>query len=212
MKIAYKIIMPILTLAIFPVLIFLPILHLNITSSLAGSLSANLGIPEYTSAFQIIKMVTGMEDTQSTLWQSIGKALMDKDGTLGSMFTSTGWLYAFAVFAALMLLLALAAAVLSIVTRRYGLTTCITAGSLVSAFAMNKCFDAFAKPFLNGQISLSSLLSSGGDTSGILGSLLGSLAKVESLELAAAYSFAFFLLLCAVIFSAIVFIMKRNEK
>ena len=31
-------------------------------------------------------------------------------------------------------------------------------------------------------------------------------------NLAAAYSFAFFLLLCAVIFSAIVFIMKRNEK
>ena len=211
MKIAYKIVMPILTLAIFPVLVFLPLLHLNITSSLAGSLSQNLGIPEYSSLYRILRMATGMEDTQSALWKSIGQAFMDKDSTIGGMFTNTKWLYFFAVFAGLMLLLALAAAVLSIVTRKYLLVGGITLGSLVSAIAMNASFNAFAKPLLNGSISISSLLSSS-DSSGILGSLLGSLAKVESLELAAAYSCAVFLLFAAVVFTAVAVIVRRNEK
>ena len=55
MKVAYKIFVPLLEIAIFPVLFFLPLLHLNITSSLAGSLSGNLGIQEYSSVFHWIK-------------------------------------------------------------------------------------------------------------------------------------------------------------
>ncbi len=210
MKTVYKILMPVLLLAIFPVLFFLPLLHLNITSSLAGSLSQNLGIKEYSSVYDFVKMASGMNDTQSTLWKTIGKALSDKDGTLGSMLTSTKFLYAFAVFAALMLLLALAAAVLAIVLKKNLLPTCFTAGALVSAFAMNKSFDLFAKPFLNGEISISSLLNSS-DSSGVLSSILGSLAKVESLELAVAYSLAVFLLLCALVLSAVVLIMRRSN-
>ena len=211
MKLAYKIVMPILTLSIFPILFFLPLLHLNVTSSLAGSLSANLGIPEYSSLFHWVKTAGEMDEKQSLLWKSIFNAIKDKDGTIGSLFTNRHFVYMFLVFAVLMLVLAIAAAVLAIVTKRYGLTACLTAGSLISAFAMNKSFDGFAKPFLSGKISISSLLSSS-DSSGILGSLLGSLAKVESLELAAAYSLAFFMLLLAVIFAVIVFIYQRYAK
>ena len=211
MKLAYKIVMPILTLSIFPILFFLPLLHLNVTSSLAGSLSANLGIPEYSSLFHWVKTAGAMDEKQSLLWKSIFNAIKDKDGTIGSLFTNRHFVYMFLVFAALMLVLAIAAAVMAIATKRYGLTACFTAGSLIAAFAMNKSFDGFAKPFLSGKISISSLLSSS-DSSGVLGSLLGSLAKVESLELASAYSLAFFMLLLAVIFAVIVFIYQRYAK
>ena len=211
MQLAYKIVMPILTLAIFPILFFLPLLHLNITSSLAGSLSANLGIPEYSSIFHWIKTGGEMTETQRALWKSIFDAIKDKDGAIGSLFTNRHFVYMFLVFAALTLVLAIVAAVLAVATKRYGLTACFTAGALISIFAMNKSFDGFAKPFLTGKISISSLLSSS-DSSGVLGSLLGSLAKVESLELASAYSLAFFLLLLAAIFAVIVFIYQRYAK
>lgn len=214
MKLAYKIVMPILTLAIFPILFFLPLLHLNITSSLAGSLSANLGIPEYSSIFHWIKTGGEMTETQRALWKSIFDAIKDKDGTIGSLFTNRHFVYMFLVFAALTLVLAIVAAVLAVATKRYGLTACFTAGALISIFAMNKSFDGFAKPFLTGKISISSLLGSSGGSgsSGVLGSLLGNLAKVESLELASAYSLAFFLLLLAAIFAVIVFIYQRYAK
>lgn len=211
MKLAYKIVMPILTLSVFPILFFLPLLHLNITSSLAGSLSANLGIPEYSSLFHWVKTGGEMTETQRALWKSIFDAIKDKDGTIGSLFTNRHFVYMFLVFAVLMLVLAIAAAVLAIATKRYGLTACLTAGSLISAFAMNKSFDGFAKPFLSGKISISSLLGSSG-SSGVLGSLLGNLAKVESLELASAYSLAFFMLVLAAIFAVIVFIYQRYAK
>ena len=210
MKIIYKILTPLLILAIFPVLLFLPILHLNITSSLAGSLSSNLGIPEYSSLYQILKMGGNMNETQSTLWKAIGNAFMDKSSTIGSMFTNTKWLYFFAVFAGLMILFALVTAVLSIVTRRYGITLGFSLASLISAFAMNKSFDAFAHPLLTGEISISNLIS-GSDTSGIVSSLLGSLAKVESLELAVAYPMTFFLLACAAVLTVVLIFMKRAD-
>lgn len=215
MKTAYKIVMPILCVAVFPVLFFLPLLHLNITSSLAGSLSGNLGIREYSSLFQLVQMGKGMNETQTALWKNIGKALFDKEGTLGSVFTNTGWLYAVAVFAGLMLLLTLLTAVLAIVTKRYVLVSCFAGGALVSAFAMNKCFDAFAHPLLTGEIGITSLLSgagSGAGSSGVLSNLLGSLAKMEALELASAYDMAFFLLLCALVFSVVTAIVKHYNK
>ena len=211
MKIAYKIFMPLLTLAIFPILFFLPLLHLNITSSLAGSLSANLGIPEYSSLFYWVKTGGQMEETQKALWKSVFEAIKDKDGTIGSLFTNRHFVYMFLIFAALMLILAVATAVFAIATKKYGVTACLSAGTLISAYAMNKSFDAFAKPFLTGKISISSLLGSS-DSSGILGNLLGNLAKVESLELAAAYSLAFFVLLLAAIFAVIALVYFRNAK
>ena len=209
MKTAYKIVMPILTLSIFPILFFLPLLHLNITSSLAGSLSGTLGIPEYSSIYHWIKAGSQMDETQKALWKNIFDAIKDKDGTLGSMFTNRHFVYMFLIFAALMLALALAAAVFAIATKKYGVTLCLSAGALVSAFAMNKSFDGFAKPFLSGKIGISSLLGNS-DSSGLLGNLLGSLAKVESLELAAAYSLAFFVLLLAAVFALIALIYFRN--
>ena len=211
MKLAYKIVMPILMLSIFPILFFLPLLHLNITSSLAGSLSGNLGIPEYSSIFHWVKAGGQLDDTQRTLWKSIFEAIKDKDGTIGSMFTNRHFVYMFIIFAVLMLVLAIVTAVFAIATKKYGVTMCLSLGTLVSAFAMNKSFDGFAKPFLSGKISISSLLGSS-DSSGILGNILGSLAKVESMELAVAYSLAFFMLLLAAIFAVIALVYFRNAK
>lgn len=211
MKLAYKIVMPILMLSIFPILFFLPLLHLNVTSSLAGSLSTNLGIPEYSSLYHWVKSGGEMNDTQRLLWKTIFEAVKDKNGTIGSLFTNRHFVYMFLIFAGLMLVLALVTAVFAIATKKYGVTLCLSLGTLVSAFAMNKSFDGFAKPFLTGKISISSLLS-GADDSGIVSSLLGSLAKVENMELAVAYSLAFFMLVLAAIFAVIALLYFRNAK
>ena len=211
MKLAYKIVMPVLLLSIFPVLFFLPLLHLNITSSLAGSLSANLGIPEYSSLFHWVRSGGEMNDTQRLLWKTIFEAVKDKNSTIGALFTNRHFVYMFLIFDGLMLVLAIVTAVFAIATKKYGVTLCLSLGTLVSAFAMNKSFDGFAKPFLTGKISISSLLNASDDT-GIISSLLGSLAKVESMELAVAYSLAFFLLLLAAIFAVIALIYFRNAK
>ncbi len=211
MKLAYKIVMPILMLSIFPILFFLPLLHLNVTSSLAGSLSSNLGIPEYSSLFHWVKSGGEMNETQRLLWKTIFEAVKDKNGTIGSMFTNRHFVYMFLIFAVLMLVLALVTAVFAIAAKKYGVTLCLSLGTLVSAFAMNKSFDGFAKPFLTGKISISSLIS-GADDSGIVSSLLGSLAKVESMELAVAYSLAFFMLVLAAIFAVVALLYFRNAK
>ncbi len=211
MKLAYKIVMPILMLSIFPLLFFLPLLHLNVTSSLAGSLSSNLGIPEYSSLFHWVKSGGEMNETQRLLWKTIFEAVKDKNGTIGSMFTNRHFVYMFLIFAVLMLVLALVTAVFAIAAKKYGVTLCLSLGTLVSAFAMNKSFDGFAKPFLTGKISISSLIS-GADDSGIVSSLLGSLAKVESMELAVAYSLAFFMLVLAAIFAVVALLYFRNAK
>lgn len=210
MKTAYKIFVPLLEIAIFPILIFLPLLHLNITSSLAGSLSQNLGIPEYSSLFQWFKIGGNMEDTQSLLWKSIFNAIRDKDSTIGSMFTNRVWVYVFLVFAALMLVLAIVTAVLALATKKYAVTSVFSILTVGSAIGMNKSFDAFAKPFLTGEISLSSLLGSSGDSANLLGNLMGSLAKVESMELAVAYNLTFFLLVIAAVACVVTLIMQKN--
>ena len=212
MKVAYKIFVPLLEIAIFPVLFFLPLLHMNITSSLAGSLSQNLGIPEYSSLFYWVRTAGNMEETQSTLWKGIFEAIKDKNGTIGSMFTNRVWVYVFLSFAAAMLVLAIVTAVLAIATKRYGLTSIFSILTIGCAVGMNKSFDAFAKPFLTGQISITSLLGSADSdlSTGLLGNLLGSLAKVESMELAVAYSLAFFLLVIAAAACIITYIMQKN--
>ena len=153
-----------------------------------------------------------MDSTQSALWKSIGSAIFDKEGTIGAKLTNTHHLYFFAAFAVLMLVLAIAAAVFAIATKKYLVTTCLCAGSLISAFAMNKSFDAFAKPLLSGEISISSFLSdSGSGSNNVLSNLLGSLAKVEALELSFAYSFAIIFLVAAVVFSVVMLIYRKNS-
>lgn len=206
MKIAYKIFVPILSVAVVLVLLFVPLFHISISSSLAGNLSQNVGIPEYSSVFDFIKSSKDMDEMQSALLQGIINSIKDKDSTLGSTLTNVKHLNVFFAFAAALLLFVLLTCVFAIITKRYFLPAVFSALSLISAFGMNKGFEAFAKPLITGQISLSSFLS---DSSGLLSGLLGSLVKVDSLELSFAYQFALLLLIVTFVFNVVVFIKER---
>lgn len=236
MKIAYKIFMPLLLLAVFPVLYFMPLLHFAGTLG-ANSLNSMINLPEYSSVNDIVKMSGETDPEQRETIKEIIKMLMDKNSTIGAQLPNTKYLYPVAVFGVLMLLLTLAALVLAF-TRHYGITTGLTGGALLSAVGVNIFFGKFAEPILTGEINLTSvmtaiagtgnisnsILSSLGDSLGGLGSILSplidafagllgkSILNISSLELAVGFTFALLLLIFALIFSLIVTVMQRYAK
>lgn len=203
MKTIYRILAPICCLGAIPILFFLPLFRINISSSLSSSLVNAVGMKEYSSMYDMFK--TFLSDDSNTLIRMIVNAMKDGESKLAEMLTSKNYLYVFAVFFVLLIVFLLLAAIFSLIGKKFALSGAFTAAAIVSCFGMNMSFNAFAKPFLNGQISLSSLLSEGG---GILSNILGSLAKVEHLNLAIAYQLTLFLL----IISAILWICAVVEK
>ena len=236
MKIAYKIFMPLLLLAVFPVLYFMPLLHVAGTVG-SNSLNTMINLPEYSSVNDIVKMSGDTDPEQRESIKEIIKMLMDKNSSIGAQLPNTKYLYPVAVFGVLMLLLTLAAAVLAF-TKHYGITTGLTGGALLSAVGVNVFFGKFAEPILTGEINLTSvmtaiagtgnisnsILSSLGDSLGGLGSILAplidtfagllgkSILNISSLELAVGFTFALLLLIFALIFSLIVAVMQRYAK
>ena len=225
MKIAYKIIMPIITLATLPILVFLPLFRININSTLID-VKQLIGIKEYMSLYDIYEMVrVEGDESRKLIMEALLNAVKDKDSTIGALFAPyLKYIYMFLIFAGIMLLCILAVAVLSVVLKGQKVTTLVSFLGLASAFAMNKSFDAFADPFLTGKISLTSLVSgmssfsdltqSIGSILSMLGSsvsnLINSVIRVDHFELSVAYDIAFFLLLIAFIFSFVVMIMRRT--
>lgn len=202
MKLVYKILVPILSVAVIFSLLFVPLFHIRIGSSL----SASTVLPEYSSVYDFIKTSRTMNETQSALIRGIINAVRDKDSAWGSALTNVKYLNVFFAFAAALLLFVILTGVFAILTKKYFLPAVFSALSLACAFGMNKSFAAFAKPLLTGQISLNSFLS---ESAGILSGLFGSLIKVEILELSFAYQIAFLLLIVTLIFNVVVFIKER---
>ncbi len=234
MKIAYKIFMPLLLVAVIPVMYFMPLLHFAATAG-KNSVNTMIGVPEYSSVNDLVKMGKETDPERREAVKEIIKMLMDKNSTIGAQLPNTKFLYPTAVFAALMLLLVLAALVLAF-TKHYGVTAGLTGGALLSALGMNFFFGRFAEPLLTGQINVTSIMTaiagSGGD---IKGSLLSSLSdslgglssilsplidlfagafgksilNITSLELAVAYTLTVLLLILALIFSLITAVKER---
>ena len=225
MKIAYKIFMPLLCLATLPILIFVPLLHLNITSTIIN-VSSLTGLKEYMSLYDFYQMARLESDgTRKLMVQALLNSIKDKDSAIGSLIAPyMKYVYMFLIFAGIMLVCILAVAVLSVVLKGQRITTCLSFVALASAFAMNKSFDAFADPFLTGKISLTSLvsgMSSFADLAESIGSILtalgsslsklvNSVIRVQAFELSVAYDLTFMLLLVAFIFSLVVLIMRRS--
>lgn len=194
MKTLYRILSPILCIAVIPVAVFLPIIRLVITSSLSANIMSTFGIKEYSSLYDILKLVTDSDGNGAQIFKIIMQLFSSEDSKLSDMLTTTPWLVASAVLLAVILIVMTVTAVLGALNKS-GICT-ITAGvSVLLAVAMNKCFDAFAKPFVTGQIGLKSLLSNSEEN--ILTQLIGSAAKVSCLEMS--FMYQALLLLCAAI-------------
>ena len=207
MKTVYKILTPLFSFAVLPALFFLPILRLSISSALGGGSSTGvMGLKEYSSFFDMVRMAADTDAQSQTILKMVLKIFTSEDNKIGAAVTTKGFFVAAVVFLALMLVLALLALFFAIFSNKYLLPAGFAAGGVLSAVLADKMFDAFAKPFVSGAVSLKNLMD---DSSGILGSLLGGLIKVEHFELAMAYQICIILLAAAAIVAVAAFAQKR---
>lgn len=221
MKTIYRIIAPIMSIAIFPVLYFLPLIRAMVTSGLLGALTGNssgtktnllsiLGIKEYTSINDIVKLVqngsSATIETLKNIWNNLGDDIKDR---VLNEFSSGKFLIASLVFFALLVLLVLVFTVLSAVMNKHIVPLCLAGGAFISALIMNACFNAFAKPFVTGVVNLSSVLGSDDTT---LSTLLGSAASVDYLQLSVAYTVTLFILVVIMILTVCALVEEKFSK
>ena len=222
MKTVYRIITPIISIAIFPVLYFLPLLRVMISSGLnTGDTKTNLlttltGLKDYISINDVVKL-TGNDDNKLSLFKQLWGNLNEetKQKMLGE-FSCGKFLIAAAVFLALFILLMLAVMFVSAICRNHLPALCISAGALISLFAANGCFKAFAKPFLSGAIGVSSIINGltkePNSTISTLSSLLGNLASVDMLQLSIAYSACILITVAVIIFTLSAMVEEKYSK
>ena len=216
MKKLNRIITPVLALGTLPILYFLPLLNIFVSSGLQSGtdektnlITKYLELRQYMSINFLVKFM--QDDSHSKLWYTVVDAVKSENtGAVSSLLSSAKWVYAAIAFLVLTVVLAVTLAVFAAIGKYEKTNICLGAGSCVSAFAMNLCFNAFAKPFLNGSINVSSLLSSAVTTedaatalnsiTGLLSGLINKIANVDVMQLSSAYSIALFTLIIAVIF------------
>ena len=206
MKTLYRILSPVFCIAAIPIAIFMPAIRLVITSSLCANIMSTFGIKEYTSIFDLIKMISTADESSSQLFKVIYQIFTAEDSKIADMLTTTPWLIAAAVLLVIILIAMIVSAVLGALGKS-GVCTIITGASAVLAIAMNKCFDAFAKPFVSGQIGLKSLLSTDSET--VLSQLIGNAANVACLELSFMYQALMLLCAATAIFSLFAYFDKK---
>ncbi len=214
MKTVYKILCPVFCVLLFPIFYFLPLIRLHISSSLSENLMSSIGLKDNISLKYIVSSLSSENEVKNSFIKTLISSIRDKDSTLGQMFTNTGWLYAAGICLIVTLVIALAAAIVSIATKKFILSSSLTLGAMVTLFASNKLFDAFAAPMLSGKISIGSLITSAAqsESADLLGGLLGSIAKLDILHLGLSYEAAMFSLGIALILGICVIFEKRFEK
>ncbi len=224
MKTIYRIIAPILSIAIFPVLYFLPLIRAMVSSGLLGALTGNtsgtktnlltstLGLGEYTSIKDIVKLSQG--DTSSLqAWKSVFDNLGDDfKNKLTKDYAVDKFLIAALVFFVLLVLLVLVFTVLSAVMSKHIVPLCLSAAAFVSALIMNACFNGFAKPFVSGAINLSTILGNKAGDNAVLGALLGNAVTVDYLQLSVAYSVTLFILVVIMILTVCALVEEKLSK
>jgi len=213
MKLLHRILTPVLTVLIFPAVIFLPMFRIVISSGLLSgetkvNLLDNFGLSEFISIkdiFLIYKNGTSEStDTLKMLWEAFAD---DKKEEILSMLPSYHWVIAFLVFFVIVLLISVALIVVSAATKKPGASVLLSLGGIVSALIMNACFNAFASPFVNGEISLNSIL---GNTNQLLGALLGNALTFDYMKLGIAYTAIILIFVCTMIISICAYMEKKN--
>lgn len=202
MKSIYRILAPILSVLLIPVIIFLPMIRANITSSLASgtNLLDNYGIGEFISLKDIISAIVNPSDSLSFL-SGMFENLLNNESLAQSFESVKIYAYLFAAFLVIMLICALVAAGFAIFSKKYAVCNILTVVSLVSCFAMKPAFSALAKPFLTGEIGINSLFSgvASNSSTNILSGLMSSVAQVQTLQISYFYQVCILILVSVLI-------------
>ncbi len=196
MKSIYRVLAPIFCVLLIPVIIFLPMIRMVVSSSLGGAnILETYGLGEFISIKDVIVAVTDEQSATVQFFRSIISNILTGDNALGdSILGLKGYAITFVVFLALMLIAALVLAGFAIFTKKYAVCNILNVVSIVSCFAMKAVFGFIAKPFLSGEISLGSLAGSAGESAGLLSGLMNMVAKVDTLQLSYFYQVCILLL------------------
>ena len=212
MRTINRIVTPILTVLIFPAVIFLPLFRIYIASGLATSkvnLLDNFGLSEFISIKDIIDVIkSGSADSMGTykaLWDAFAG---DKKQEMLDMLPGLHWGIIALVFLVIVLLIAIALVIVSAATKKPSAGILLSFAGIIGSLLMNASFDAFAKPFLNGAFNLNSLL---GNTNQLLGLLLGNVATFEYMKLGIAYTAILLIFICTLILSVCAYMEQKNE-
>lgn len=192
MKLLNRILTPILSLCSIPVLIFLPLFRIMISSGLSGTegpkknLLDTFGLSEFISIKDIYTAINSGASESGNIFKTIWDMMAtDKKQEIIDMLPGLHWGIVFLVFLVIVVLFALVLAIVTAATKKPKVSALISAGGILSAVIMNASFNAFAKPFLNGAFNLNTIL---GNTNQLLGALLGNVASFDYMKLGVAYT------------------------
>ena len=189
MKSIYRVLAPILCVLLIPVIIFLPMIRMVVSSALGGSnILSTYGLSEFISIKDVIVAATDEQSETVQFFRNIISSLLTGDNALGeSILSLKGWAIAFIVFLALMLVSALVLAGFAVFSKKLMVCNILNVVSIVCCFAMKAVFGFISEPFLSGKISLGSLAGGSGDSTNILSGLMNMVAEVTTLQLSYFY-------------------------
>lgn len=228
MKTLHRIVTPLIALLTVPAAILLPFFRVMVaqgssTNTDGGKVNLldSMGLSEFISLkdLYIFSKQGGAEG--STLIMDIIKSLTE-NGTLkiNDIIPSIPWGIAAVVFFALSLVLMLVIIIVAAATKKPGISAGLSLAGVVCTFAMNMCFDNFAKPIIAGALNIGSLLTSvAGDKLGQLGNLgsgllsaLGLSYSIDCFQLSTVYVAMLCLFIVIFIFSAAASFSEDKKK
>jgi hypothetical protein len=171
MKVFYKVLTGLLALSIFPAVIFFPFFKIIVTSTVLSFFTSSTGEPIINGAYSlkdIYDLILPYKDTVSSFsLSSIPENVRDALGVPAAFFIG---------FFILALLSAIIVFILSVFTKKKTAVMAFSGLGIAFTLGMNIAFESFAKPLINGKISIVELL---GET--VIGTLTGSAGSLGSL-------------------------------
>ncbi len=180
MKILYKIVTPVLTALIFPVILFMPFFRLITASDAVNQLLSKYGLGEQITLLDLYHAVSNIKAQAS----ADGKTLNFSLDVIPQQ--ARGYLAAFSVFFAIAVLCAVLIIVLSPILKKKLVISGISLFGVLSSFLMNVFFDKAAHGFISGEINVIDIYTAvTGDSSvstltGLVGNILGAVSGESS--------------------------------
>ncbi len=180
MKILYKIVTPVLTALIFPVILFMPFFRLITASDAVNQLLSKYGLGEQITLLDLYHAVSNIKAQAS----ADGKTLNFSLDVIPQQ--ARGYLAAFSVFFAIAVLCAVLIIVLSPILKKKLVVSGISLFGVLSSFLMNVFFDKAAHGFISGEIDVIDIYTAvTGDSSvstltGLVGNILGAVSGESS--------------------------------
>lgn len=180
MKILYKIVTPVLTALIFPVILFMPFFRFITASDTVNQLLSKYGLGEQITLLDLYYAATNIK-TQAA---ADGKTLNFSLDVIPQQ--ARGYFIAFLVFFALAVLCALLVIILSPILKKKLPVSGISLLGALSSVLMNVFFDKAAHGFISGEINVIDIYTAvTGDTSvstltGLVGNILGAVSGESS--------------------------------